>query len=71
MLSKVEKLRHQIFDPNSVSGEVFVGLPPSAGLLRRPIPGERPLAHRTSDNEPIAILAQGAFAQRGEREKGI
>ena len=49
----------------SQSGEVSLGVPPPAGLLRGAVSGEGPLADRAGHPQPPAILAESAFPEGG------
>ena len=47
-------------------GPVAQHVPPPAGLLRRSVPGEGPLAHRARHLLPPPVLAEGAQSQGGD-----
>lgn len=41
-------------------GQVTERLPPAAGLLRRPVPGERPILNRTRNHRSAQVLAKSS-----------
>ena len=50
----------------ATQGAVAQYVPPPAGLLRGPVPGEGPLPHRAGHLLPPPVLAEGAQSQGGD-----